>query len=357
MQRTRDIEPITLQERCCNEDNGVMITNTCMPGWPKLVEMSSHWLERDQSGPGAERALSKENVAAAVTGEPTPPLRPLVRQGSVAGKRLSRAPSCVLPISLRNSAWNLADGGGALRSRRADSTVSQCGTTALKQFASSRRPSQRQEWPQADDEETSSTSTAAPTPRYGAVSGGVVQKLLSASSLGMSKPTAIAKTSAMRQTHLGRETMVLSRRTSSFGQGYFLPDASARESRSVAKLILIVAVAMVFAVFLCLLLVKVYVMSGTAVKNQCTTQSCASYSSLLLYTINKSVDPCHSFTRFVCDGWTQKQPLSVEETHFVDVLDRLRESALSADIPASGQNEEQRALALFLSCDDVRQGK
>ncbi|KAL1416314.1 hypothetical protein MTO96_006342 [Rhipicephalus appendiculatus] len=66
-----------------------------------------------------------------------------------------------------------------------------------------------------------------------------------------------------------------------------------------------------------------YSMSGTAVKNQCTTQSCTSYSSLLLDTINRSVDPCQSFTRFVCDGWKQKPPLSVREIHIANVLGRV----------------------------------
>ncbi|KAH7946148.1 hypothetical protein HPB49_020628 [Dermacentor silvarum] len=122
-------------------------------------------------------------------------------------------------------------------------------------------------------------------------------------------------------------------------------------------MILITALALVVAILLCILLVKIYWKSATAVKNQCTTQACVSYSSLLLASINQSVDPCESFTRFVCDGWKQKQSLSVRETHFVDVLDKVRLSALSAAIPATRQDDVQRALALFLSCDDVGQGK
>ncbi|XP_075548853.1 neprilysin-1-like isoform X2 [Dermacentor variabilis] len=304
-----------------------------------------------------QRAVST-GAAAALTGEPTLPLRPLARHGSAtaAGKRQSFAPGSILPISLRNSAPNLV-GGRNLLYQRADSTASQVGASGSKQPSTADRPHRLTDAPLFDEEESSSTTAVAPVPRSGGGSEGILKRLFSSSGLAKTKSTMMATSSATAHTLMGREALQSARHSTTFAQGYFIPDATPRETRPAVKIVLVIVSALALAIFLCFLLLNIYWTSSSAAKNQCATQACVSYSSLLLFSINQSVDPCESFTRFVCDGWKQKQSLSVRETHFIDALDKLRRSALSARIPATRQDDVQRALALFLSCDDVGRGK
>ncbi|KAH9366138.1 hypothetical protein HPB48_008139 [Haemaphysalis longicornis] len=74
-------------------------------------------------------------------------------------------------------------------------------------------------------------------------------------------------------------------------------------------------------------------------------------------TVNRSVNPCQSFTRFVCDGWRRDNPHSVWQDQFRLVLKRLDTALHGVQWPRTGQNEEQRAAAVYQSCDDVFKGK
>ncbi|KAH9373347.1 hypothetical protein HPB48_018400 [Haemaphysalis longicornis] len=92
--------------------------------------------------------------------------------------------------------------------------------------------------------------------------------------------------------------------------------------------------------------------------NVCQTYACRNYAGRLLASINKWVNPCHSFTHFVCDGWQKNHKLSVWEMQFGhDVLNRLTQTLLRIPVPATGQNEEQQAAALYRSCREVLLGK
>ncbi|XP_065286286.2 membrane metallo-endopeptidase-like 1 isoform X2 [Dermacentor albipictus] len=88
----------------------------------------------------------------------------------------------------------------------------------------------------------------------------------------------------------------------------------------------------------------------------CVTPGCLAYSRRLLASINSSVNPCTSFTRFVCDGWQHGQRLSVWEDQFHFVLDRLTKELQGVDIPETQQNEEQQAAAVYSSCTSVLYG-
>ncbi|KAH9373317.1 hypothetical protein HPB48_018370 [Haemaphysalis longicornis] len=90
----------------------------------------------------------------------------------------------------------------------------------------------------------------------------------------------------------------------------------------------------------------------------CPTYACRTYSERLRGSVNKSVNPCRSFTSFVCDGWRQHHQLSVWEEQFGgDVLGRLTTVLRAVHVPATGQNEEQQAAALYRSCREVLLGK
>ncbi|XP_077497814.1 endothelin-converting enzyme 1-like [Amblyomma americanum] len=91
--------------------------------------------------------------------------------------------------------------------------------------------------------------------------------------------------------------------------------------------------------------------------NTCKTHACLAYSTRLLASINESVDPCQSFTHFVCDGWRQKNRHTVWNDQFISLLDKVTASLKSADVPASGQDMEQRAAIMYRSCVDVLEGE
>ncbi|KAL1466310.1 hypothetical protein MTO96_042832 [Rhipicephalus appendiculatus] len=115
-------------------------------------------------------------------------------------------------------------------------------------------------------------------------------------------------------------------------------------------------------VFLCASLLFVFVLIGmrlTASEPQmlCSSSSCRDYSDHVKPSINTSVDPCHSFTHFVCDGWERDNVFSVRQKQFAEVVERVRASAFALEIPVKGQNETQMAAALYRSCDDVVHGR
>ncbi|KAH7955224.1 hypothetical protein HPB49_025619 [Dermacentor silvarum] len=104
-------------------------------------------------------------------------------------------------------------------------------------------------------------------------------------------------------------------------------------------------------------IVKIALSPSPSASKLCMTHACRAYSDRLLASINRSVDPCVHFTRFVCDGWQEHHNLDVWERRFQRFTNQLDATLKSIDIPAAGQNDEQRAAAVYRSCDDVFQGK
>ncbi|KAH7986178.1 hypothetical protein HPB51_026701 [Rhipicephalus microplus] len=58
----------------------------------------------------------------------------------------------------------------------------------------------------------------------------------------------------------------------------------------------------------------------------CRSYSCARFARNLRESMNRSFNPCYSFTRFVCDGWQQHHAHSVRTEIFMSALERLSDS-------------------------------
>ncbi|KAH6936596.1 hypothetical protein HPB50_019781 [Hyalomma asiaticum] len=101
---------------------------------------------------------------------------------------------------------------------------------------------------------------------------------------------------------------------------------------------------------------KIALSPAPVTSKHCLTHACRAYSERLFTSINRSVNPCAHFTRFVCDGWQRRQNLDVWEDRFLLFMNRLHATLNSIRIPATGQNGEQRAAALYRSCYDVFHG-
>ncbi|KAH7935618.1 hypothetical protein HPB52_010551 [Rhipicephalus sanguineus] len=88
----------------------------------------------------------------------------------------------------------------------------------------------------------------------------------------------------------------------------------------------------------------------------CRSESCLNYARLLADSVNTSLKPCESFTRFVCDGWRRRNRLSVRGEAFLFELRRMSYLLRSLPVPHKGQNSLQRAAAFYRSCDAVQIG-
>ncbi|KAH6935008.1 hypothetical protein HPB50_002957 [Hyalomma asiaticum] len=110
-------------------------------------------------------------------------------------------------------------------------------------------------------------------------------------------------------------------------------------------------------VVLLLGIVRIAWPQSKTVTGLCTTHACRAYANELVSSINPAVEPCHNFTLFVCDGWQRLHNLDVWEDQFQRFLSRLDKVFKSVEAPVSGQNDEQRAAVLYLSCEDILQGE
>ncbi|KAK8775283.1 hypothetical protein V5799_031376 [Amblyomma americanum] len=93
------------------------------------------------------------------------------------------------------------------------------------------------------------------------------------------------------------------------------------------------------------------------VSNVCISHACRAYANGLLLSVNKSVNPCQDFTRFVCDRWQREHFLDVWEDRFGRILTKLDPYLKSIEWRVVGQNEEQRASAVYRSCESVLRGE
>ncbi|KAH6936292.1 hypothetical protein HPB50_015222 [Hyalomma asiaticum] len=96
--------------------------------------------------------------------------------------------------------------------------------------------------------------------------------------------------------------------------------------------------------------------SVASLSSACSTHACLAYSKRIQSSLNESVNPCESFTRFVCDGWRKEHRSDVWSLQFLQVLERLTASLKDITVPPSGQNEEQRAAAVYRSCMSLLEG-
>ncbi|KAH6933988.1 hypothetical protein HPB50_019377 [Hyalomma asiaticum] len=98
----------------------------------------------------------------------------------------------------------------------------------------------------------------------------------------------------------------------------------------------------------------------------CRSYACGLFARNLQESMNRSFNPCYSFTRFVCDGWQQHHAHSVRTEIFMSALERL--SRLTRNAVAGTTNDHrngvarsghmvstnrERIAALYRSCDAV----
>ncbi|XP_070381761.1 uncharacterized protein [Dermacentor albipictus] len=115
--------------------------------------------------------------------------------------------------------------------------------------------------------------------------------------------------------------------------------------------------AFIWVAFVALLFYILILQSSGRTHGACDTLACEAYSRLLLASINSSVKPCESFSRYVCDGWRSGHDLTVGEDTILAALDGVYRSAADSAMPAKGQNAIQRATAFYLSCACVGRGE
>ncbi|KAH9381120.1 hypothetical protein HPB48_010792 [Haemaphysalis longicornis] len=120
----------------------------------------------------------------------------------------------------------------------------------------------------------------------------------------------------------------------------------------------LVAAVVVFAAFVILALLLVEPETDQKPANTvCRTSSCLRYSYELRQSLNESLDPCESFTSFVCDGWRRANSLSVLQAAFQRHLDTMAYLASTFPVTPRGQNVTQRAAVFYRSCDAVARGE
>ncbi|XP_072141297.1 endothelin-converting enzyme-like 1 [Dermacentor andersoni] len=88
----------------------------------------------------------------------------------------------------------------------------------------------------------------------------------------------------------------------------------------------------------------------------CRTKPCLDYARLLADSVNKSVNPCAGFTRFVCSGWRRRNQLSVHDEWMMSDLRHLSQLIRSVRVPRESQDALQKAAVFLRSCEAVRNG-
>ncbi|KAH7956417.1 hypothetical protein HPB52_009256 [Rhipicephalus sanguineus] len=106
-----------------------------------------------------------------------------------------------------------------------------------------------------------------------------------------------------------------------------------------------------------LLMVVLFAKRHGSTGDVCRSLECLEYTKLLTSSIDTTVSPCNSFTRFVCGNWERNNELSVRETLYERALDRMTRHLFSVEVPSSGQNSVQRAAAVYRSCLNVLHGQ
>ncbi|XP_077484469.1 uncharacterized protein LOC144094363 [Amblyomma americanum] len=100
----------------------------------------------------------------------------------------------------------------------------------------------------------------------------------------------------------------------------------------------------------------VYVLSALLSRREagsvatCSTIACDEYALRLHASLNHSVDPCQSFTHFVCDGWRKRHLFAVNEEAFGVDIERIAHIAATIDVPPTGQSMLQRGAMIYRTC-------
>ncbi|XP_077550728.1 neprilysin-1-like [Haemaphysalis longicornis] len=123
-------------------------------------------------------------------------------------------------------------------------------------------------------------------------------------------------------------------------------------------LVIPVGLGVAVSIIASLLLLAYLALSGRSSNREvCRSHSCHEYARLLADTLDESVNPCYSFTQFVCNGWHQRNQLGLPELVVTDAMETMMRLMDATSLPKAGQDSAQRGLALYRSCHAVLQGK
>ncbi|KAH9382036.1 hypothetical protein HPB48_008728 [Haemaphysalis longicornis] len=84
----------------------------------------------------------------------------------------------------------------------------------------------------------------------------------------------------------------------------------------------------------------------------CHSWGCAHAAEQLAGSLNRSVDPCDDFYRFVCDGWerTHRDSVSLFDRAASQLRAKVEEDALAVEIPNRHQYAQEKAAIFYHSC-------
>ncbi|KAK8783058.1 hypothetical protein V5799_015601 [Amblyomma americanum] len=122
--------------------------------------------------------------------------------------------------------------------------------------------------------------------------------------------------------------------------------------------VLLIAVALLVAT-----LVGVALMAGLLRRRNhpavslCLSLECREYALRLSGSLNRSVPPCDSFTRFVCDGWSSGHTFSVRELLVAQAMQTMGRLQTMVYVPKTGQSNEERGAAVYRSCNSLLIGR
>ncbi|KAH9374664.1 hypothetical protein HPB48_012881 [Haemaphysalis longicornis] len=99
-------------------------------------------------------------------------------------------------------------------------------------------------------------------------------------------------------------------------------------------LVIPVGLGVAVSIIASLLLLAYLALSGRSSNREvCRSHSCHEYARLLADTLDESVNPCYSFTQFVCNGWHQRNQLGLPELVVTDAMETMMRLMDATSLP------------------------
>ena len=90
-------------------------------------------------------------------------------------------------------------------------------------------------------------------------------------------------------------------------------------------------------------------------EDECTSAECLAISAFFAKNLNESVDPCHDFFHFSCDGWIRDNPIPPSKNEYVTFLKKIYENRqklrnLLEDFTGAFDDPVSKAKRYYKSC-------
>ncbi|XP_064469224.1 endothelin-converting enzyme 1-like [Ornithodoros turicata] len=89
----------------------------------------------------------------------------------------------------------------------------------------------------------------------------------------------------------------------------------------------------------------------------CKSYACGEYSRLLKASMSSTMNPCHNFYEFVCEGYDKKHELSVREQQHRYHIGVVESYAALLRTPPTRQTAEQKAAKFYKTCIELMRGE